>query len=81
LYAGKVIKEIDLVAGNEIKRNFFSFIGTTAQEIFATTAFKVIAAIVIIALIALIIIMRRNKARKRRDNYNVLEYVSFSKKK
>lgn len=81
LYAGKVIKEIDLVAGNEIKRNFFSFIGTTAQEIFATTAFKVIAAIVIIALIALIIIIRRNKARKRRGNYNVLEYVSFSKKK
>lgn len=80
LYAGKVIKEIDLVAGNDVNKNFFSFVGTVAEEIFATTAFKIIAVIVVVAFIALFMLIRRRKARKRRGNYNVLDYNSFAGK-
>lgn len=78
MYAGKVIKEIDLVAGNDVNKNFFSFIGTVAEELFATTAFKVVAVIVIAAFVALFIFIRKMKSRKRRGNYNVLDYNSFS---
>lgn len=78
LYAGKVIKEIDLVAGNDVKKNFFSFIGTVAEELFETTAFKVVAVIIIAAFIVLFIVIRKMKASKRRGNYNVLDYNSFS---
>lgn len=78
LYAGKVIKEIDLVAGNSVEKNFFAFIGTVSQELFATTAFKIIAVAVIVAFIILFVLIRRMKASKRRGNYNVLDYNSFS---
>ncbi len=82
LYAGNVIKEIDLVASMDLKWGFFTSIGTVAKSIFSNPVFILIAVAVIVALIILVFIKRkRDKAAKRSNgkNYKVLSYNDFMK--
>lgn len=82
LYAGNVIKEIDLVASMDIKRGFFATIGTVAKEIFSNWLFRIIAIAVIVVLIILIFMKRRrDKASKPANtkDYRILNYNDFMK--
>ncbi len=82
LYAGNVIKEIDLVASMDVKRGFFTFIGTVAKSIFSNWFFRIIAIAVIVVLIILIFMRRRrDKASKpvTGKNYRILNYNDFMK--
>lgn len=82
LYAGEVIKEIDLVASTDIKRSFWAMIGTLAEEIFSNWAFRIIALAVIVVLIILIFMKRRkDKAAKpvNSGSYRILNYNDFMK--
>lgn len=78
LYAGTVIKEIDLVATSSLERNVFAYIGTQVLALVSTWPFRIIAAVVIIALIILLI-LRRRKSKTRSSDYRVLSYNDFIK--
>lgn len=84
LYAGNVIKEIDLVASMDVKRGVFATIGTVAKTIFSNWLFRIIALAVIVVLIILIFIKRRRKKASRPVNskdYRILNYNDFMKLK
>lgn len=79
LYAGQVLKEIDLVATTEVRRSFFAFIGSVAKTVFTSWPFRIIAIIVIIILI----LMYRQKRERTKVNpkagkdYKILNYKDF----
>lgn len=79
MYAGEVIKEIDLVANMDVKMSVFAFIGSNAKNIFSSPLVKILAVAVIIALIVLII-LRRKKDKAPAvggKSYRVLNYNDF----
>ncbi len=84
LYAGKVIKEIDLVASMDIKRNFFAFIGSVAKSLFSSWIFRIVALAIIVAFVVLLLI-KRKKAKEAAAasgrNYRILNYNDFMKLK
>lgn len=80
LYAGDVIREIDLVATASLERNVFAYIGTKAFEIVSSWPFRIIAAAVIIALIILII-WKRRRSKQSSSDYRVLNYSDFMRLK
>lgn len=82
LYAGNVIKEIDLVASMDVKRGFFATIGTVAKTVFSNWIFRIAAIAIIVALIILIFMKRRKdkvSSRSNGKNYRVLSYNDFMK--
>lgn len=81
MYAGKVIKEIDLVANTDAKMSIFAFIGSIAKSLFSSWIFRIIAIAVVIILIILLLLRRRkDKARPvQGKNYKVLNYNDFMK--
>lgn len=86
MYAGNVIKEIDLVASMDAKMGVFAVIGTVAKELSSSLIFKIAAPAVIIALIILVVFIMRMKRRKsttyssaRGSNYKVLNYNDFTR--
>lgn len=83
LYAGKVIKEIDLVASMDVEMGIFSFFGTLIKNLVSSWPFRIAAAVIIIALI--IILLRRRKKNKEKaaekSSYRILNYNDFMKLK
>ena len=82
LYAGNVIKEIDLVASMDVKRGFFATIGTVAKAIFSNWIFRIAAIAIIVVLIILVIMKRKRDKAAARSNgkkYRVLSYNDFMK--
>lgn len=82
LYAGNVIKEIDLVASMDVKRGVFATIGSVAKTIFSNWLFRIVALAVIVVLIILIFIKRRRKKASKPVNskdYRILNYNDFMK--
>ncbi|MBE6820030.1 MAG: D-alanyl-D-alanine carboxypeptidase [Ruminococcaceae bacterium] len=82
LYAGNVIKEIDLVASMDVKRGFFATIGTVAKTVFSNWIFRIAAIAIIVALIILIFMKRKRDKVSSRSNgkkYRVLSYNDFMK--
>ena len=82
LYAGNVIKEIDLVASMDVKRGFFATIGTVAKAIFSNWVFRIVAVAIIVLLIVLVFMKRKRdkaSARSNGKNYRVLNYNDFMK--
>lgn len=79
LYAGNVIKEIDLVASMDVKRSLFAYLGTLAKNIFSNWIFRIIAIAVIVVLIILIFMKRRKDKVRPTDGkgYKVLNYNDF----
>ncbi len=83
LYAGKVIKEIDLVASMDVDMGIFSFLGTLAKSLVSSWIFRIAAILVIVALI-IIIFRKRKKAKEKsaeKGNYRILNYNDFMKLK
>lgn len=80
LYAGKVIKEIDLVASMDVEIGIFSFLGTLAKNLASSWIFRIAAVAVIAALIILLFIRRKKSRDKAAENsYRVLNYNDFMK--
>ena len=77
LYAGKVIREIDLVSRSQIKRSFFAFIGTELQALFGSWIFRIAAVAVLAALIVLLVLRSRRVKAKRSGSFRVLNYNDF----
>lgn len=77
LYAGKVIREIDLVSSAQIKRSFLAFIGTELQSLFASWIFRIAAISILAALIVLLILHRKGKEKRSGGAYRVLNYNDF----
>lgn len=83
LYAGQVLREIDLVATTDVRRSFFAFIGSVAKAIFTSWPFRILAIIVIFALI-MMYFKRKQRAKvnpKVGKDYKVLSYNDFMKLK
>lgn len=80
LYAGKVIKEIDLVASMDVEIGIFTFLGTLAKNLASSWIFR-IAAVIIIAALIILLLIRRKKSRDKaaENNYRVLNYNDFMK--
>ncbi len=76
LYAGRVIKEIDLVASGEVKKGFFAFLGEKIGEIISTTAFKITVAVIVLLIAAALIIIKKRKNRIDRG-YKATGYTNF----
>ncbi len=83
LYAGKVIKEIDLVASMDVDIGIFSFLGTIAKSLASSWIVRIIAVVVIIAVIILFFRKRKKDKAKASDrgSYRVLNYNDFMKLK
>ncbi len=83
LYAGKVIKEIDLVASTDVEIGVFSFLGTLAKTLASSWIVRIIALAVIIAVIVLFLKKRKKDKEKasERGNYRILNYNDFMKLK
>lgn len=83
LYAGEVLREIDLVAANDVRRNFFSLIGSKAKKLVTNPIFIIIS-ILVLAGVAVMLILRRKKRRSHavagRD-YKILSYKDFNRMK
>ncbi len=77
LYAGKVIREIDLVSRSQIKRSFLAFIGTELQALFGSWIFRIAAVAVLAALIVLLVLRSRRVKAKRSGSFRVLNYNDF----
>lgn len=78
-YAGKVIKEIDLVASMDVEIGIFSFLGTLAKSLASSWIFRIAAVAVIAALIILLLIRRKKNREKAEGRYRVLNYNDFMK--
>lgn len=78
-YAGKVIKEIDLVASMDVEIGIFSFLGTLAKSLASSWIFRIAAVAVIAALIILLLIRRKKNKEKAEGRYRVLNYNDFMK--
>lgn len=79
LYAGEVLREIDLVASANVKRNFFALIGTKAKNLVTHPVFIIIS-ILIIAAVIILFFMRRRKRKSHAvlgKDYKVLNYNDF----
>jgi bacteriorhodopsin len=80
LYAGNVIKEINLISNTDAKMSIFSLIGSIAKTIFSSWIFRIIALAVIVALVILIIRKRNNgSGNTKKKKYQVLNYNDFVK--
>ena len=83
LYAGEVLREIDLVAATDVKRNFFSLIGSKAMKLVTNPIF-IILSILVLAGVAAMLFIRKKKRRTHavagRD-YKILSYSDFTRKK
>lgn len=83
LYAGQVLREIDLAATTDVRRSFFAFIGSVAKAVFSSWPFRIIVIIVVIALIFMFR-QRKQKAKvnpKAGKDYKVLSYNDFMRLK
>ncbi len=81
MYAGDVIKEIDLVSNIDAKISIFAFLGSTAKSVLSSWVFRIAAIIIVIVLI--ILISRKRKKNNSRPvsgkSYRVLNYNDFMK--
>lgn len=80
LYAGDIIKEIELVASSDIARNMPAYIASLAYDIASSWPFRIIAVILIILLV-IFIINKRRRASRRSSDYQILSYNDFFKNK
>ena len=83
LYAGEVLREIDLVAANDVKRNFFSLIGSKAFKLVTNPIFIVLSILVLAGVVVMLFIRkkkRRSHAVAGRD-YKILNYTDFTRMK
>lgn len=81
MYAGTVIKEIDLVSNINARISIFAFLGSTAKSVLSSWIFR-IAAILIIVFLIILILRKRKKDNSRPvngKNYRVLSYNDFMK--
>ena len=88
LYAGNVIKEIDLVASMDAKFGLFAAIGTLAKDLSSNVIFKfvIIPAAAVVLILFILLFMRRKRRRRRptygsskSNGYKVLNYNDFTR--
>lgn len=79
LYAGNVIKEINLVASNDAKRSFFAMIGSVLKSLFSSWIFRIAAAVVIILLIILLVKRKNSGSKPNGKDFRILNYNDFMK--
>ncbi len=80
LYAGDVIKEIELVASSDVARNMPAYIASLAYDIASSWPFRIIA-IILIVLLVIFIVNKRRRASRRSSDYQILSYNDFFKNK
>ena len=67
LYEGKVIGEVDLIAGESVSPSTILIIGRGIKNFFTSTAFKIIIAVIAVLVLAYIgMIIKLNSRKKRR---------------
>lgn len=75
MYAGEKICEIDLVAGDSVKRSYTKFIGYLFKKIFKSTIGKIVSILVILFLIFYIVVsvMYHKKKKRKRNRFYVVD--------
>lgn len=67
-YAGDILYTIDLVAGEDVNRSFFAYIGHIIKSFFGNTLVKIIVGLIIIAAVfyAVVSLLYAGKKKKKR---------------
>lgn len=81
LYAGEVIKEIDLVASTDVSRSIFAVFGTALKALFSSWLFRIPAIAVIIVLIVLILKKRGSGPKSKKKEFRMFNYNDVMKMK
>lgn len=81
LYAGEVIKEIDLVAANDVSRSIFAVFGTLLKVMFSSWIFRILAAVLIIVLVILILKKRGSGPKSKKKDFKMFNYNEVMKMK
>lgn len=81
LYAGEVIREIDLVAASDVNRSIFAVFGTLLKTLFSSWIFRIIAIAVIIGLIILILKSRGSGPKSKKRDFRMFNYNEIMKTK
>lgn len=80
MYAGKEIRKIDLVAGEDVSRSPILYIGHLISTAFKSTAVKIIAGVAILLIIFYIVInILYEKKKKKKSIYVVKDYRNLRK--
>ncbi len=80
LYAGDVIREIELVASSDVERNLPAYIASLVYDIASSWPFRIIA-LILIAVLVIFIINKRRQGSKSSSDYSILSYNDFFKNK
>lgn len=83
MYAGNVIKEIDLVASMDAKFGFFAFIFALAKDMKLLLLVVGVPTVLIVLAVAVIFLLRAKNKRRRTyagsGNYKVVNYNDFTR--
>ncbi len=80
LYAGEVIGTVNLITHDSVKANLFLQIGRTAKNIFGSTAFKIIIALIVLGVLIFIgICIYMNLDNKKRRKVKYIPYDKHTK--
>lgn len=74
LYGDTVIGTVDLIAAENVDRNFFLWLGSIIKNIFKTVIFKVLIALaVILIIIYILLIIRKKRIRAKRRKIKMIK--------
>ena len=78
MYAGKELRTIDLVAGENVNRNIFLYVGHLIKTAFKSTTVKIIAGVALLLLTFYIVVnILYSKKKKKSRIYMVNNYRNF----
>ncbi len=79
LYAGEVIKEIDLVAATNVSRSIFAVFGTLLKALFSSWLFRIPAIAAVVILIILILKRRGSGPKSGKKDFRMFNYNDIMK--
>ncbi len=72
MYAGDILYTIDLVAGEDVDRSFFAFLGYLIKKLFSTAVMKIVLFVVVIAVLFYILVNVLYAKKKKSERIHVV---------
>lgn len=74
LYGDDIVATVDLVAAEDVELNIFLLVLGTIKDIFSTTIFKILFAIVaVLIIIYILLIIRKNRIKAKRNKIRMIK--------